>query len=356
MKITIQAGTLAKKTKPLAALCLNKGLPILGTLLLEAKNVLHITASDLEIESTSNVDADVHQPGQACIPAKQLHDAAASLPEDADISLSVTEGRASLSAGRARWTLPTLAADDFPMVSDPSEGAAITLNSAHLKAAISASLYAAGVNDVRHYLNGLLLEGSNGQLNIVGTDGHRMAVNSIAAEGEFQYILSRPAAAYLLKLDTGEHITINPCTRGLRFSAGETTTYAKVIDARFPDYRRVIPDQQKANIIKFDRQAMLDALNRVMLISTDAKKIGVRLAITPGQISLSTASADHSESDDQIDAQTEITETVDLNARYLVDTLKTLIDDTVAWYLIDGTTSTLFGHPDYSVHVVMPMR
>ena len=351
MSIQIQAGHLAAATKQLGPLAAGRGtLPILGHYLLAPSGEgLSLTASDLEIEATIQIPGQIDRP--LCLPADQIGKASQALPEGALIQIDPDGQRAKVSSGKSRWSLPMLPPDDYPRITDAPKGDPIALDLPTLQAAIKSAHYAAGVKDVRYFLNGLLLELASGTLTIVGTDGHRMAAVPLPCPGTGQWIIPNSAIGHLLRL-RGSQIHLIPCERGLRWQTDSAAIYTKTLDGRYPDWRRVIP-AALAHSTQINTADLLAAISRVGIIVT-AQNQGLRLDFSPGSLSISTANAEGASASEELAADTQATDTLGLLGRYLAEAIGAIGSDSIR--LDHDAEKAVILTAGSSQHIIMPMR
>ena len=354
--ITLSAHALADATKSIVGVTTTKTtLPILNHCLLKVSHgTASVTGSDMELEITAHFEAD-GESCQVCLPARQLHEAARSIGAG-ELSISLGENSAKLSAGRSKWTLPTLNAADFPLVEDQRTGEGLSLPLNQLIAAIKGSMYAAAQNDARYYLNGLYLEQRGGLLHVVGTDGHRLACNVLPTDSAFDHIITTSAAKEISRI-SGERIVIEPHQRGIVWSTDKLRIYAKTIDGRYPDWRRVIPDTAKASPVVIDRKALILALGRVGVIRSGDSREGIRFQFSQGQAALSFANRDGATADDLIECESQIDTAIDLNLGYLNELLANVDAEQLTFHVTDNEKPVLITlGADMPQHILMPMR
>ena len=234
-------------------------LPALANVLIKADNdQLSITATDLEIELVSKVQQMMDEPGEITLPAKKLLDICKSLPAESEISIDVDVDRAIVKSGRSRFTLTTLPASDFPALDEITSVYEFSLPQNILKELIEKTAFAMAQQDVRYYLNGLMMEVSSGVIRTVATDGHRLAYCEKVIEGDLadskQVIIPRKGVAELQRLlaDTDEPIKVVLGNNHVQCELPNQRFTSKLIDGRFPDYKRVMP-QDEGNRMIMDR-------------------------------------------------------------------------------------------------------
>lgn len=342
-------------------------MPILANVLLVAKNNrLSTTATDLEVELVATGDANVSSGGEVTVPGRKLLEICRALPESAEIAVSLSGEKLGVRSGKSRFTLTTLPAAEFPSVEDIKAGAPLELPQELLSRLIEKTHFSMAQQDVRYYLNGLLLETGKKHLRAVATDGHRLALCEVQVEGakeladeaESQVIVPRKGVLELQRLLGGggklamelgqNHIRIQ--LDGIRFTS-------KLIDGRFPEYERVIP-KDTDNQLKADRELLRDALHRTAILSNE-KYRGIRLMIRPNNVVLQAHNPEQEEAEEELEvsyAGEDIE--IGFNVNYLLDALGAIESEEVSMAVHDGNSSCLLRDPgsDDCKYVVMPMR
>jgi len=341
-------------------------LPILSNVLIEKKaDAVSFLATDLEIQiTTASPDDMAGEPFRLTTSAKKLQDILRAIPGNATVTLEQQDaGRLTLKAGKSRFNLQTLPADDFPLLTVGSAAeASFQLSQRDLKRLIAQVQYAMAVQDIRYYLNGLLLQTEGNQVRLVATDGHRLAFACADIEATLaksEVILPRKTILELYKLlqDSDEQINIELLSNQVRFSFGSTVIISKVVDGKFPDYNRVIPlDNEKIFLI--ERVTFLQALQRAAILANE-KFRGVRLVLKPGAMSILCTNSEQEEAEEELEIAFQGGELeIGFNINYLLDVLTNLPADTLQLAFGDGTRSALVTIPDNSnfKYIVMPMR
>ena len=339
-------------------------LPILANVLLEQKNgKLHVTATDLEMQITAVADLEGKDAQATTVGARKLQDLLRALPDDAQINLDATGSRMTVRAGRSRFNLQTLAAADYPRISVGQEQLqTLTLTQRDFRSLIKLAEFAMAQQDIRYYLNGMLLVVDNGSLQAVATDGHRLSWASLAIPGEFtraEVILPRKTVLELAKLldDSDTPVTIDILANQARFRFGNVELVSKVVDGKFPDYNRVIPTGHGKRI-ELERVTLLSALQRAAILSNE-KFRGVRLVLADGQLRIICTNSEQEEAEEELPVDY-AGDSLDIgfNITYLLDVLSNVSTDKVHIAFGDGSSSALVTLPerdDYK-YVVMPMR
>ena len=338
-------------------------MPILAHVLLSAQDgKLTMTATDLEVELRAHVEVDVEVAGEITVPGRKLYDICRALPDGAVIALSLSSGRATLKAGRSRFTLSTLRSADFPVVEEVTVQQTLKLARQDFKRLLEKTQFSMAQQDVRYYLNGLLLETEGTTLRAVATDGHRLALAEItmqaAADSGGQVIVPRKGVLELMRLIDGEgELEITLGANHIRVEADDIRFTSKLIDGRFPDYDRVVP-QDPGNVIQADRASLRAGLQRAAILSNE-KYRGVRLALEENRVTMQANNPEQEEAEEEL----EVTYGGDpmeigFNVNYLLDALAAVDADEVELGVSDPNSSCLIKAPgdQESRFVVMPMR
>ncbi len=339
-------------------------LPILSNILVvtDAESIA-FTATDLEVELHATLVHPVATPGTTTLPARKLMDICRNLPDAAKIMLTVDGERATLRSGRSRFTLATLPAEDFPKVDEVASTQSVALPQATLRQLIDATHFAMAQQDVRYYLNGLMLELAGSRLRAVATDGHRLSLADIEAELQVeepvQVIVPRKGISELLRLlnESDELAQIELGSNHVRVTLPGITFTSKLIDGRFPDYERVIPaDDGKP--ITTDCGVLRQALLRTSILSNE-KYRGIRFQLEAGNLRILAHNPEQEEAEEEIEVDyTGDPLEIGFNANYIIDALSAIRTERVVLNITDSSSSCLMT-PDGSEacrYVVMPMR
>ncbi len=340
-------------------------LPVLSNILLVAEgDQLSMTGTDLEVELVGRVTLDEPaDAGSVTVPARKLMDICKSLPDDARIELALSGQKMVIKAGRSRFSLSTLPAAEFPNVEDSPQALDLSLTQGHLRHLIDQTGFSMAQQDVRYYLNGMLLEVANGQLRAVSTDGHRLAtcVADVVADTDssHQIIVPRKGILELARLlQNGEdNVRLLIGANHIRAQVGDFIFTSKLVDGKFPDYQRVIPRNGNKYMLG-DRQVLRQVLSRIAILSNE-KYRGVRLLLTSGFLQVMANNPEQEEAEETVavDYEGESLE-IGFNVNYLLDSLSILNSETVRFTLSDANSSALIEGVDQadSLYVVMPMR
>jgi len=261
----------------------NQTLPILSNLLLDVKShQLSMTGTDTEVELIARVTlSEPAEVGEITVPARKLMDICRALPEDAVIDFSLDKDHLLIRSGRSRFVLSTLSASEFPSFNDGPGSVEFSIDQKKLQTLISKTHFAMAQQDVRYYLNGLLLEIDQGTLRAVATDGHRMAMSSVETSidvEKIQVVLPRKGVLELMRLLHGEEdLAVTVGANYVRIMSSGFTFTSKLIDGRFPDYDRVIPRGGQRSFL-VDRDVLKQLFTRVSVLCNEKYK-GVRLQL-----------------------------------------------------------------------------
>jgi len=339
-------------------------LPILANVLLEQKNSqLHITATDLEMQITAVAELAGKDGQSTTVGARKLQELLRALPDDATVNVDASGSRMTVRAGRSRFNLQTLAAADYPRISLGQEQLqTLSLPQKHLRSLIKLAEFAMAQQDIRYYLNGMLLVIDKTSLQAVATDGHRLSWASMAVTGDYarqEVILPRKTVLELSKLlaDVDDPVTLDILANQVRFRFGSVELVSKVVDGKFPDYNRVIPSGH-AKQLELQRSELLQALQRAAILSNE-KFRGVRLVLGTDQLKIICTNSEQEEAEEELEVAYK-GEPLDIgfNITYLLDVLHNLTADRVLLALGDANSSALVTMPERSdyKYVVMPMR
>ena len=339
-------------------------LPILSNVLLERKGSdIVIVATDIEIQISARATCDT--PGDEksiTVGARKLLDILRALPEQTEVTLAMQEKKLLLKAAKSRFNLQTLSAEDFPRLS-LAEGATtkMSLPQKVLKELFLSVQYSMAQQDIRYYLNGLLLVTGPEKLTVVATDGHRLALASAEhkSEGVQEVILPRKTILELSKLmnDSDDPVEVELSPTQARFSFGGIVLISKLVDGKFPDYTRVIPTGHKKNFL-LGRIPLLQALQRAAILTNEKFK-GVRWLLEDGSLKIICSNSEQEEAQEELDVDYK-GESLDIgfNVTYLQDVLNNLDCAEVECSLGDANSSALITVPgnENFKYVVMPMR
>ncbi|MEM7251694.1 MAG: DNA polymerase III subunit beta [Pseudomonadota bacterium] len=344
-----------------------QALPILAnTLVTLQDDILSLTATDMEVELIARVKVEGGTPGETTVPARKFIDICRSLPADSEVSFNLEDGRVIIRAGRSRFTLSTLPAEEYPASEVPSGTQTVTVPRGELKRLIDLTQFAMANQDVRYYLNGLLLEFHGQRLRAVATDGHRLALAELALDGPLdearrQLIVPRKGVLELNRLlsDDDDPLELAISANMVRADVGDVSFASKLVDGRFPDYERVVPDRDEwQKHIVADRETVRQSLARASILSNE-KYRAIRLSLRPQTLQVVANNPEQEEAEDEVEVAFDGDPLeIGFNVSYLMDALTNVPSDTVNIFLNDPSSSCLIlpeGRDDCQ-YVVMPMR
>ena len=338
-------------------------MPILSNVLMIAKDgQLSVTATDLEVELVAQTEIEAESDGEITVSGRKFLDICRALPEGSTISVSLSGEKLSVRAGRSKFNLVTLPAAEFPVVEDIKAGQTISVSQEALGRLIEKTHFSMAQQDVRYYLNGMLLEAGGNHLRAVATDGHRLALCQAVIEGspmeEQQVIVPRKGVLELQRLLSGEgDLNIELGSNHVRIQLDGIRFTSKLIDGRFPEYDRVIP-KESSNELKADRGEFKGALQRTAILSNE-KYRGIRLVIRDSGVVLQAHNPEQEEAEEELGVEYSGEDIeIGFNVIYLLDALSAVEGDDVTLSVQDSNSSCLIrqpGNPDCTF-VVMPMR
>ena len=337
-------------------------MPILANVLLSAKdNRLAVTATDLEVELVAGADIKSGSDGAITVPGRKLLDICRSLPDGAKITVSQEGERVQLRAGKSRFTLSSLPAAEFPVIEEMNVQQTLDIPQADLKRLLDKTHFSMAQQDVRYYLNGMLLETDGKMLRSVATDGHRLALceMGLASKGKGQQIIVPRKGVLELQRLLGSEGTVSLTigSNHIRVQIGEIRFTSKLIDGRFPEYSRVIPANPPRSVLA-DRDILRSALQRTAILSNE-KYRGIRLALKGNSMTLQAHNPEQEEAEEEIEVQYDGDDLeVGFNVNYLLDAIAAIEGSEVEIGLTDANSSCLIHAPgnNSSRYVVMPMR
>ncbi len=339
-------------------------MPILANVLLQAKdNRLVITASDLEVELVADVIVDeVKVAGEVTVPARKLLDICRALPEGSSVVIQLDSDRMIVKSGRSRFVLSTLPATDFPVIDSIDAKVEIKVGQSEFRRLLNKTHFSMAQQDVRYYLNGLLIEIGGGCIRTVATDGHRLALCELEVddlpETAEQVIIPRKGVLELQKLlgDEGE-VVLSISSNHIRAGFGDIRFTSKLIDGRFPDYDRVIPKPEDNSLLA-GREYLRAALQRAAILSNE-KYRGVRLELAPKSLRVQANNPDQEEAQDELEVDYDgMSMEIGFNVNYLLDALAAVDTEDVEVGFVDANSSCIIKCPGDvdAKFVVMPMR
>lgn len=340
-------------------------LPILANILIRKDGEkVSFLSTDIEVQITTHANVGNGSEAVATtVAARKLLDILRALPDGNDVSLSLANKRMTVQSGKSRFALQTLAADEFPTVAQAEHyNARLTLPQKTLKHLFNMVHFAMAQQDIRYYLNGLLLVVEGKSVIAVATDGHRLAFCQVATEQEFprqEVIIPRKTILELQRLleENDDPVQLDIASNQVKLTFADIELVSKLVEGKFPDFTRVIPKGYKNNFT-IDRDRLLRSLQRAAIMTSDKFK-GVRCMVAPGSMKISSTNADQEEAVEELEIDYG-GDSVDIgfNVTYLLDVLNNLKCDGINIALGDANSSALITIPDNAdfKYVVMPMR
>lgn len=340
-------------------------LPILSNVLLDVSgDTLSLTGTDLEVELVaSTAQLQVQIPGRITVPAKKLLDICRSLPENSDIAVQMQGESCILTCGKTKFTLSTLSAAEYPNLESWQGEVELSLSRLQLRKLLDDTAFSMANQDVRYYLNGLLFEVDNGTLTAVATDGHRLAMSTLplaaVAGQQKQIIIPRKGVLEIMRLLANDEqlVSLSLGQNHIRLSDSSFSFSSKLIDGRFPDYRRVLP-RNSTKLVTAHRSVLKDACTRASILSNE-KYRGVRFTLSPAELQIVANNPEHEQAEEVIEVEYQGDNLeIGFNVGYLLDVLNSLSTDLVILHLNDSNSSALLegvGN-EGAAYVVMPMR
>jgi DNA polymerase III subunit beta len=371
MKVTVERAALLKTLGHVHRVVERRNtIPILGNVLIKAENSrLGLKATDLDLEMSETLSAEIGPPGSTTVPAHMLYDIVRKLPEGAQIVIESSGDRAlmAIRAGRSRFSLQTLPESDFPDLAAGDMTHAFKIAAADLKRLIDKTSFAISTEEHRYYLNGIYLHPASaakaGMLRGVATDGHRLAQFELplpaGAAGMPGIIVPRKAVVEVQRLIEGNEaeVMVELSQGKIRFSVADAVLTSKLIDGTFPDYARVIPAGNDKELI-VDKKEFEQAVDRVSTVASERGR-AVKLSLSSGKLVLSVTNPDSGSATEELEVQYD-SEPLDIgfNSRYLLDIAAQLDGEAAVLKLADSGSPTLIRDRDNTgaLYVLMPMR
>ena len=364
MNLEISRKTLLEPLKTVTNATEQRGnIPILANVLMQINgNILRLTGGDGEITISHSIalDDSNNNDGETTVNAKKLSSILQNLTDD-NLLFSVTENKATLIAGKSKFSLSCLPVTDYPVLNAIDPILTINLKQKELKKLLSSTSYAMAIGDPRYYLNGVCFDFTGKKLNVVATDGHRLALDCIDMETDnaLQVILPVKAVIELQKAIGNNDEIMEIAISENEFQAKITDDLVirtRLIDGRFPDYHGVIP-QSEIKIL-LDSVMFKSSLAQVKTLSHEKHK-GTILAFSENKMLISARNLDGEEAKCEIDIEYDHDDmTMGFNITYLLDALYAISSDKITLGLIDENSSCIISPSDDDgvKMVVMPMR
>ena len=365
MHITLQREDLLKPLSYVAGVVEKRQtLPILSFILLRQDNSeITLTGTDLEVEIIARVKTDRSASGELMLPARKLLDICRALPEGATIDIRKEGEKASVKSGKSRFSLLTLPTTDFPNIQTSQWNQSISAPQTVLRNLLQQTHFCMAQQDMRYFLNGLLVELGGGQLRVVGTDGHRMAISESKLEGDTQgpkqIIIPRKGVHEFMRLleDVSDPVELQLNANHVRARTTDFVFTSKLIDGKYPDYTKVIPAPQN-KLVYVEREALRESLSRAAILSNE-KYRGVRLTLANKGLKISAHNPEQEEAQEEISADySGETMEIGFNVSYMLEAINALHSQQVIIGLTDANSSCTISSPDAKtpLYVIMPMR
>lgn len=365
MKLSITRETLLKPLQAVSGVIEKRHtLPVLSNVLFEVEDgKLSLTGTDLEVELIAVASVESATPGEITIPAKKFMDICRALPDGSDVNISLDGDRISVKSGKSRFTLSTLPASEFPNIEGVTAVTTFTLTQSELKSLLEKTSFSMAQQDVRYYLNGLMISVDENVVRAVATDGHRLAISEIEKSSNIstsqQIILPRKGVLELSRLleNKDSEVTIQISSNHIRIVLDDFTYTSKLIDGKFPDYDRVIPKNNDKTVLA-EKLLLKQSLSRASILSNE-KYRGIRLTLESGLLKATAHNPELEEAEEEIPVEySGDSLEIGFNVNYLLDALSAIENDKVEIEMSDSNSSCLIHSEGDSTsrYVVMPMR
>jgi DNA polymerase-3 subunit beta len=339
-------------------------MPILSNVLINLnKDSLTLTGTDLEIQIIAKIEIESELTGAITIPARKFLDICRLLPNGADIKFEKHDDKIKIISNRSRFSLSSLPAEHYPEFAESQFENEFYINAGKFKKALEKTVFCMANQDVRYYLNGLLLNISNGKLKLVASDGHRLSIceDSLdqATGYETRIILPRKGVLELSRLldDPEAELRIEFSSNNIRISIKNLVFSAKLVDAKYPDFSKVF-QQTFFDEIRIERLLFKDALTRVAILANEKFK-GVTFDINSNNLRISTHNPEHDEAEEELEIEYHgEAMSISFNAQYLLDAISNLESEQAAIIIASNASSCFIGEPNESIYkfIIMPMR
>jgi len=340
-------------------------LPILSNVYIKTENnLLTLVGSDLETEITTTINNIIAVDGKTTVSARKLFDICRSLKDESMINISIEENKMLINSGRSKFSLQTLSADEYPLLDTSDNEINFAISQSEFSSLLNSTSYAMAQQDVRYFLNGLLLEVGQQLIKVVSTDGHRLAKNQVSHQdlnGEIkQSIIPRKAVQEISKFlnsDSDDLIQIGINNSHISVNSNDYQFISKLIDGRYPEYQKVIPNNLDKNIL-LDKVLFSEILTRTAILSNE-KFRGISIKIAAGSLTVTSRNPDHEEASDEMNIEYN-GETVEIgfNVNYLLDAVRGCHTDTVHFEFKDSSSSGIVKESSTTekIALIMPMR
>jgi DNA polymerase III subunit beta len=339
-------------------------MPVLANVLMLAKdNYLTLTGTDLEIQLVSKIEIEQLTPGSITVPARKLLDLCRLLPAKADIQIEQFGDKLKIQSSRSRFSLSCLPSEHYPEFAESEMDKQFSINSGKFKKALEKTTFCMANQDVRYYLNGLMMNISNSKIKLVASDGHRLSIYEDSLEQptgyESRIILPRKGVLELYRLLDNPDIDLNILfsNNNIKIAINNLIFSAKLVDAKYPDFSKVF-QQPFFAAIPVQKQQLKDSLTRVAVLANEKFK-GVTLDILPGNIKISTHNPEHDEGEEEVSIDYSGEQlSIAFNAQYILDALSNIDSDMVVFTVAKNVSTCFIDESTQSEYrfIVMPMR
>jgi DNA polymerase-3 subunit beta len=345
-------------------------IPILSNVLLRAENgMLSLATTDMDVEMTEAIAADVATPGATTAPAVTLHDIIRKLPESSKVQIELdgSGNFITVKAGRSDFRLSCLPVADFPQFGGNNLPICFSIPAADLRALIDRTKFAMSTEETRYYLNGIYLHATDNEgvpvLRAVSTDGHRLARFEMPlpdGAGDMPGVIApRKTILELRKLleEAADEIEIMLSESKISFSFDHIILTSKLIDGTFPDYQRVIPSGND-KVVEVDPRIFSNAIDRVSTIS-DGKSRAVKITLSGKTLTLSANSPESGSATEDIEVRSDAPPIeIGFNARYLMDITSQVDGEGCRMTMSDPASPTIIQDTSdpSALYVLMPLR
>jgi DNA polymerase-3 subunit beta len=365
MKVVIERSALIKTLSHVQSVVERRNtIPILSNVLLEAQDGrLKMTATDLDIQIVDSAEADVINSGKTTVAAQIILDIVKKLNDGSQVQLEMVDNRLRVTSGRSRFHIPSLPADDFPNIQRGEMEHEFTLKTEDLEKGFERTRYAMSTEETRYYLNGIYFHVIDGELIAAATDGHRLSKTKISTgessvNGMPNVIIPRKAVGEIVKI-MGEYdgeIQVGVSKSKVTFDIGHLSLVTKTVDGNFPDYERVIPQNNHIRI-KTDVATLSETIDRVSTIASEKTK-AVRVNVDNQMITLSVTSPENGTAKDEIPCSGAGEIEIGFNSKYLSEILRYVESEEVELSFETSSSPVMIRDLDRpeDVNVIMPMR
>lgn len=368
MKFTVQREAFLRPLRAVAGVVEKRHahtLPILSNVLIQAEQGrFQLTTTDQEVELIAQGELEeLIEPGKITVPFRKLMDLCRALPEGASLTIAKEKDRVVIRGARSRFALSTLPPEDFPNLQPNINDAEILISKKLLRNLMDRTSFAMAEQDVRYYLNGLLLEVKEGGLFAAASDGHRLALNKAQVEvqnkGPLRIIIPRKGVLELQRIlnEGDEQISLVVGSNHIRAITENVSLTSKLLEGRFPEYDRIIPTKGD-KVVHCKREVLKEAFLRAAALFSD-KFRGVRLHLMAGRLKILATNTEQDEVEEDLEVDYLGGELeIGFNVKYLIDFLNVIQTDVVRFTFSDASSSARVEGvgEEEGVYVIMPMR